>query len=118
MPLVLNPEGKRLSKRDGAVTLRQLLSHTSGMPDYLFAVLGSAVTGQDLVDAVEHEEAALGFNGLHLQSSQIAAHEQRLKALQAHALNHLGVHPGRLVLGQAHQGGDVVEGGAGLGQAA
>ncbi|NYE35087.1 D-alanyl-D-alanine carboxypeptidase [Nocardioides cavernae] len=35
-----------------SVTLRQLLSHTSGMPDYLLAVLGSAVTGQDLVDAV------------------------------------------------------------------
>lgn len=35
-----------------SVTLRQLLSHTSGMPDYLFAVLGSAVTGDDLVDAV------------------------------------------------------------------
>lgn len=35
-----------------SVTLRQLLSHTSGMPDYLFAVLGAAVTGEDLVDAV------------------------------------------------------------------
>ncbi len=35
-----------------SVTLRQLLSHTSGMPDYLLAVLGSAVTGKDLVDAV------------------------------------------------------------------
>lgn len=35
-----------------SVTLRQLLSHTSGMPDYLPAVVGSAVTGQDFVDAV------------------------------------------------------------------
>lgn len=35
-----------------SVTLRQLLSHTSGMPDFLPAVLGAATTGGELVDAV------------------------------------------------------------------
>lgn len=35
-----------------SVTLRQLLSHTSGMPDHLLAVLGSAATNREFVDAV------------------------------------------------------------------
>lgn len=35
-----------------SVTLRQLLSHTSGMPDHLLAVIGSATTGKKLVRLV------------------------------------------------------------------
>lgn len=36
----------------GDVTLEQLLSHRSGLPEYLFPLLGDAQTGTELVDAL------------------------------------------------------------------
>ncbi|SEB28638.1 D-alanyl-D-alanine carboxypeptidase [Nocardioides exalbidus] len=35
-----------------SITLRQLLSHTSGMPDHLLAVIGDATTGKEFVRSV------------------------------------------------------------------